>query len=75
MTKEEYEWVKQQLLEYIRENNFENADTFRFATKGNEEEERKYNLYKSRGCCGFFDTEVFNRTTRKWYMIGCNYGH
>lgn len=75
LTPDEHAWAWKQLLEYIRDNDLENADNFRLAHVGDRREEDTYAKDKENGCCGMFDTEVFYRRTAKWIRIGCNYGH
>jgi len=34
----------------------------------------EYLTAKSEGCCGFFDTVIFDDIGDEW-MVGCNHGH
>lgn len=57
--------IKSERLDYV--------DNYRYAEKGNLEQEKKYRELKSKGCCGFYDTEM--EVNGKTYLVGWNYGH
>lgn len=50
-------------------------DNHRIALKGNEEEERAYDLQIQEGCCGSVDAEYTDVETGLVFLIGFNYGH
>lgn len=51
------------------------VDNIRVAIKGKSKQVKRYYNQKDNGCCGFYDTEVFNLMTGKTYLVGYNYGH
>ena len=51
------------------------SDNFRIAEMGNSEEEAEYNKQKEKGCCGFIDVSYYDRSTKRSFLVGFNYGH
>jgi hypothetical protein len=54
---------------------YECQDNHRIALKGNEEQERAYQLQVEEGCCGSVDTEYTDAETGLVFFVGFNYGH
>ena len=53
---------------------YEYNDNYRLALQGDKRSMTKYNLIKSRGCCGYYDEKI-KAPSGKTYLIGFNYGH
>jgi hypothetical protein len=66
--------------EGTEEDEYQYADTFRLARKGNEQEEADYETIRQFGCCGSVDTEFVltnpdDSNEVVTVMWGFNYGH
>ncbi len=62
-------------LQYeISKANLEYADNYRGYRYKDKHMFNKYLEAKNKGCCGSFETHIYDSKGDKW-IVGCNYGH
>ena len=63
------------LFNFFSEEEENCSDNFRIAEIGNSGEEEIYKWQQKKGCCGFIDVSYYDRSTKRSFLVGFNYGH
>lgn len=75
MSREVEAWLKGYIAGFAAADAYEYVDNVRYAHSGSRKQCAEYEDTKSRGCCGFYDSEVTCPIDCQVYLVGFNYGH